>query len=59
MDTASTKITKKDLINEALAKKKYELWACVKPALSERKAQSMKNTPMRDYDYIGNKRRNS
>ena len=29
-----------------------------KPALSERKTHSMENTPLRDYDYTWNKRRN-
>ena len=48
---------KKDIINEALARG-YELWVRVKPASSERKAQSMENALLRDYDYAWNKRQN-
>lgn len=48
---------KKDLINEALAEG-YELWVRVKPASSEREAQSLENALLRDYDYAWNKRQN-
>ena len=48
---------KKDLINEALAER-YELWVRVKPASSEREAQSLENALLRDYDYAWNKRQN-
>ena len=47
----------KDLINEAL-ERGYELWVRVKPALSEKDAQSMENALLRKYDYAWNKRRN-
>ena len=53
---ASTEIIQ-NLINEAMAKG-YELWARVKPASSERKAQSMENVLLRDCGYDWNKRQN-
>ena len=48
---------KKDLINMAL-ERGYELWVRVKPALSERRAQTMENELLRDYNYAWNERLN-